>query len=744
MVKGVDRGQGSGGWPERDPPPAAKRARTGSSGASGSAGDAAGLPPPRPATARAGGSTESLAPRGVAPGGPPGRPAPASGASSSSGAGASSARKAPVPMTAETVCRLLEAHAKGVPVRVNAETLDVPRPTVNKWIAPGRWQSEDLARRLSKMPDYPAFRESLTAVATALQLHAGALPAPERPRVTMDAGLFKSALQALAAHKAASGGRGPALTQAALASTLHSHGAEISVWTLADWLSADGRPKRAATAVANLPGFEQERAAILQALSDLGHAESAVAIAQASPAALGDLRVGDLAAALTELARTPARGLPAICLERGMSVASSRYFTSDGRPRGNLQSLAVLPDFADHRADIVAALAALGHGAEAASLPVASMPLRDVHDQLGRDFHRVTRAITDLRAQPTTSLADAARAAGIAPQLLAVLVQPGGELHERAAIDARIVGQHALLGPALAGMLDRLEAALAPDGAPAPGAMKTIRIDGAGRAPDKILVVQRDSVDPGGAMSDRLRRIFLDNPGAVRAPRSFEGDRPRQALRWLATALKEQFPLSVEIQCYFHPGTRQLVLSSNVDEVNDQLRDFLREGGLEALVAGQAPAGATASADRAERHPAKLSNAMGDMRDRGEPELENILAAMAERRFQVPARRYTRPGKTFQLHAERRIKNFVEMLAPDFDPLRLAGTMRPCGNCADDVVLPAEATRGPFWDSANAQVGTHGESVIARAVSAGTGTSITETRGRRLTFETNTDSDSDG
>ena len=58
--------------------------------------------------------------------------------------------------------------------------------------------------------------------------------------------------------------------------------------------------------------------------------------------------------------------------------------------------------------------------------------------------------------------------------------------------------------------------------------------------------------------------------------------------------------------------------------------------------------------------------------------------------------------------------------------------------------LPDEGTRGPFWHSENAQVGTDTDSIIARNLTAGIRTSITETRDRKLSFDVNTDSDSDG
>jgi hypothetical protein len=649
-------------------------------------------------------------------------------------------------MSAEIALQLLAAHARGVPARENADHLNIPRPTANKWLAAGRWQAENLATRLSKMPDYAQFRSALEPLVASLGLHAGSLPEPpERGRAKMDAHVLRSALEALAAHRERTGGRGRKLSQPALTDLLRQQGFQVSMWTLADWLTTDGRLKTAPSSVANLAGFAEEGEAIVQALSALGHDDVAAEVADAVPGELKAVSARDIAAALQALAASPQQGLSRACLDQGLPVSITKYFNTAGRPRAGVETVAALPDFAEHRDAIVTVLARLGHEADAASLPAVAMPLRDAHDQLSRQFDGVMQAFAVMRARPPLSLLDAAHVAGISAQLLAVLASPDGTLQDRAAIDDRITGDHALMRPEMAGMLDRLQMALAGGPAQAPGAppLKALRLQGAGRAPDRTLIVLQDSHDAGANATARLRQIFYADPLAVRGPRSYAGERPRQALRWLATVLMQQFPLGVEFQCYFHRGTRQIVVSSNVDQVNKDLRDFLASGGMEALLAGGGQ-DAAASATRAERHQARLSHAMGDLGNTREDELEEILAAIAERRFQVPARSHGRSQRTVDLHAERRVKDFVEMLEPAFDAQRLAGTRRPCGTCADVVGLPDEGTRGPFWHSRNAQAGTDTASIIERNIAAGIRTSITETRAGKLTFDTNTDSDSDG
>lgn len=52
------------------------------------------------------------------------------------------------------------------------------------------------------------------------------------------------------------------------------------------------------------------------------------------------------------------------------------------------------------------------------------------------------------------------------------------------------------------------------------------------------------------------------------------------------------------------------------------------------------------------------------------------------------------------LHAERRLADFArQSTGQDMDIDMLAGTMRPCGTCADAIEAPLETHRGPYWMS---------------------------------------------
>jgi len=180
--------------------------------------------------------------------------------------------------------------------------------------------------------------------------------------------------------------------------------------------------------------------------------------------------------------------------------------------------------------------------------------------------------------------------------------------------------------------------------------------------------------------------------------------------------------------------------------INNQLESFLKSGGLEPLLsdAGR-PEAATSPAGRQERHIQKLATRMDPASDpHPDTPAEDILAAIAERRFAVPTRNYRSKGNAVELHAERRIANHLalESLAP-LDTSRLAGTMRPCGVCADEIGAGPEVHRGPDWLSRAATFGVDAEDLLARNIREGVATSVSRTRDGRVTFDLDTDSDSD-
>jgi predicted amidophosphoribosyltransferase len=269
--------------------------------------------------------------------------------------------------------------------------------------------------------------------------------------------------------------------------------------------------------------------------------------------------------------------------------------------------------------------------------------------------------------------------------------------------------------------------------------MKPLRIAGAGSAPDRVLVVRPNTVDPGPNVRNRLAAIYQTNQELVHAPRDYGVDRQRQPLRWLSSMLRQRFSKSVEVQCYFDASRRSIVVSSNVSTVNEDIRRFLASAEFGRLLAEPAPPHVD-NKDRLARHHAKLLRRMDPASD---PHFgaasDAVLAAIAERRFQVPSRTYP-----VDLHAERRINNhMVSEFGSRVETEQLAGTMRPCSSCADELEAKPDVHRGPAWMSRASRRGFDHDENVDRQVQAGIGTSITRSRKNRLTFEHDTDSDSD-
>ena len=187
-----------------------------------------------------------------------------------------------------------------------------------------------------------------------------------------------------------------------------------------------------------------------------------------------------------------------------------------------------------------------------------------------------------------------------------------------------------------------------------------------------------------------------------------------------------------------------IVVSSNKVSVNKAIRDFLHSGGLERLLNEPMPKYEGPWAARIAGHHAKLSRRMNPAADpHWGSASDAVLAAIAERRFRVPTTPHTYDRKEVDLHAERRIKAFLRTkMRASIDPANLAGTMRPCGTCADEIGADRNAHRGPFWTSGAAIAGVDVEASIERHAREGMGTSATRTD-TGATFAIDTDSDSD-
>jgi hypothetical protein len=116
---------------------------------------------------------------------------------------------------------------------------------------------------------------------------------------------------------------------------------------------------------------------------------------------------------------------------------------------------------------------------------------------------------------------------------------------------------------------------------------------------------------------------------------------------------------------------------------------------------------------------------------------------MAQARFRVPPDPAYQHGKAIDLHAERRIKDAFQEATGEALKLRsLAGTMRPCTVCAEDLGLPSSARRGPAWLSRAAQAFYDAKEIVERNVGQSIGTYASLTKAGKLSVNYNTDSDS--
>lgn len=216
-----------------------------------------------------------------------------------------------------------------------------------------------------------------------------------------------------------------------------------------------------------------------------------------------------------------------------------------------------------------------------------------------------------------------------------------------------------------------------------------------------------------------LEWAYANSPELVRPPRSYQGDRERQVLRWLCTALAKAYPGGREVQAYYDRDRDEIWVSSNARGTNRKIARLLRSPDLpralqekiEAL--GQAADKADLD-DRWTRHPSRLFHMLDDSAS-WPPEAKAVLQAMAGRRFRVPLENIDIDGVTRQidLHAERRLQRALDAAGGTaIDPARVVGTKRACGTCAEDLQFPDTQPRGPFWQTRAASLFVDMPSVI--------------------------------
>lgn len=375
------------------------------------------------------------------------------------------------------------------------------------------------------------------------------------------------------------------------------------------------------------------------------------------------------------------------------------------------------------------------------------MPAHEFLDRASVSLTPIVAAARLLHEDPALSRGDAARSVGASPSVVRALFDRQGVLRHARVVERSLDGMDPRASERLQKLVDRLAERLGqtpapPDEDAKPMRSVTMKSGVFGRP--RLLVVDRHTHVPE---LDKKKGIYEQNPGLVQPPRSFEPDRHRQPLRWLSTVLKEAFDNSLEVQSYWDATRRQIILSTNRTFLNKQIEDFVRSGKLAEMLAVKPPKLPAPQADRVERHFAKLAGRLDPAAD---PHLDSasdaVLAAIAEGRIKVADKGHRDEGKRMSLHAERRILHHVEArLGEPLNLSNLAGTMRPCGDCAEALDAGPEVRRGPFFTSQAARMLTESDETRARNERDGIGTFITSTRDEppRLTFAHDTDSDSD-
>lgn len=718
-----------------------------------------------------------------------GHPAP-----SATAAGEASNRNERQPFTAERI------HLGLVNKIATGKHMD--SASMDRWARATSWKARNLAKHLAQMPDYPDYRDRIESSLKKLEILGPQEALPEPAKTTrdssFDAPMLVAALRLTLEREKA---KAKNVRNTLLTRPLHE-ALDIKRSTLNGWIKAGGRLRKPAGSVSRLRGYEAVHGEIRQLLKELGQHDIAAQLPEVA-VRRQEMRTEFIARALAMIAEVPTRQLTVIAPQVGIDRTTLTEYLGTDATSLQFDKIAALADYGAHVDSIRDSLQRLGRQDVAAALRApasqvvlpstqgvqARIPVQNFMSQAETQLPQVMAVARMMRDNPTVTLETALSLVDVSKPVVRLLLdERGGVRHSRGVLQHFEDADGEALAR-LSQLLDRIARQLGP-ATDMPSSnkrpMKALRLrsffrrpvrteaaedrteekPGAGtrkrprgvdaqdkgffQASDRMLIVDHDTAEPVAGARNQLQRIYAKNASRVHGPRSHAPNRPRQVLRWLSTVLKaqKQFRDGLEIQCCYEPTHGVVVVSSNSLDVNSRLKDFLTSGGLAALLNEQVPTAAApdgrfvVQAPRKDRHREKLSTRMAPAAD-PHPTLESdaLFAAIAEGRFRVPL---SEDDDSKFLHAERRILNYVhEELGAPLNLDLLAGTMRPCGTCANELRTGPGHHRGPFWMSKASRGGLKGHDDIDRQVREGTGTSVTLSRGGRLTFDHDTDSDSD-
>ncbi|MCK9921977.1 DUF4157 domain-containing protein [Frankia sp. AgPm24] len=209
---------------------------------------------------------------------------------------------------------------------------------------------------------------------------------------------------------------------------------------------------------------------------------------------------------------------------------------------------------------------------------------------------------------------------------------------------------------------------------------------------------------------------YKETPNNTMGPRSYEGDRDKQAMRWVSTVVKNYLQMEgenpIEIQAAVHEG--KLYIAGNTTAANsllashmhglsgsEFLKKVLKEYPTDSddLLGGNAKGRLARHSDKTDK---RIANDSADAA---------VTAKYADAIKALAGPVTVASDGEDGYHAERRI---VDHLTGDKSekviPNSLAGTKRPCVSCYANLFIGKEARPGPLWVSGAANIGMPGYS----------------------------------
>ena len=364
-------------------------------------------------------------------------------------------------------------------VRPEGSTRDITllRRTDERGLAALRAVQADLSDQEAMLKDIRHYARKTPAERAAAPARSAAAAGPSTPvpagRAMRDAWQLKQALEVAVANKR----RGGDLLAGA------DKASGVPDKELRRWLDPDGALLLTPGALLKLKGYYDLRDDFEILFTDLGQPDSVAKLP------------GELTAEMTlrmVQARKAQPDAPTSKLARMSGLhpeVAKRYFDVSHETflKASNERLRRMPDYAEHRTAIQAALVAIGNAERADRLPVPETAAETFLRELEERLYQVRMAVTQMRRDPSLSATRAVRLVNAWPEmpaLLGRLVLPGGQLRAAEEIARGLPGFEEKLLPLLQQLLGRL--------APGTGGgeMTEELMPAKGLAPGKVFIVR--------------------------------------------------------------------------------------------------------------------------------------------------------------------------------------------------------------------------------------------------------------